>query len=122
MIRTIITGSAGRMGRALVSAIAANPEFQLAGATEYPASPLIGQDAGTVAGVGALNVPISASLTDEMLANADAIIDFSTGNVFARVGTTTEKQELVFTRGGTTVVSAKLADLIKSYKSTLEGV
>ena len=40
MIRTIITGSAGRMGKALVAAIAANPEFQLAGATEYPASPL----------------------------------------------------------------------------------
>lgn len=81
MIRTIITGSAGRMGKALVAAIAANPEFQLAGATEYPASPLIGQDAGAVAGVGALNVPISAALTPEMLANADAIIDFSTGNV-----------------------------------------
>ena len=81
MIRTIITGSAGRMGKALVSAIAANPEFSLAGATEYPASPLIGQDAGTVAGVAALDVPISASLTPEMLANADAIIDFSTGNV-----------------------------------------
>ena len=81
MIRTIITGSAGRMGRALVAAIAANPEFQLAGATEYPASPVIGQDAGTVAGVAALNVPVSASLTQEMLANADAIIDFSTGNV-----------------------------------------
>jgi 4-hydroxy-tetrahydrodipicolinate reductase len=81
MIRTIITGSAGRMGKSLVAAIAANPEFQLAGATEYPASPLIGQDAGTVAGVAALNVPISASLTQEMLANSDAIIDFSTGNV-----------------------------------------
>ena len=81
MIRTIITGSAGRMGKALVAAIAANPEFRLAGATEYPASPLIGQDAGTVAGVAALDVPISASLTEEMLANADAIIDFSTGNV-----------------------------------------
>ena len=81
MIRTIITGSAGRMGKVLVAAIAANPEFRLAGATEYPASPVIGQDAGTVAGVAALGVPISASLTDEMLANADAIIDFSTGNV-----------------------------------------
>ena len=46
MIRTIITGSAGRMGKALVAAIAANPEFTLAGATEYPASPVIGQDAG----------------------------------------------------------------------------
>ena len=44
------------------------------------------------------------------------------GNVFARVGTTTEAQELVFTRGGRTVASATLADLIKSYKSTLEGV
>lgn len=81
MIRTIITGSAGRMGKALVAAIAADPEFKLAGATEYPASPVIGQDAGTVAGVAALGVPVSASLTPEMLANADAIIDFSTGNV-----------------------------------------
>ena len=44
------------------------------------------------------------------------------GNVFARVGATTEKQELVFTRGGKVVVFAKLAELIKSYKSTLEGV
>ena len=44
------------------------------------------------------------------------------GQVFARVGTTTEAQELVFTRGGKVVVSAKLAALIKSYKSTLEGV
>ena len=69
------------MGKALVAAIAANPEFTLAGATEYPASPVIGQDAGTVAGVAALNVPVSASLTPEMLSNADAIIDFSTGNV-----------------------------------------
>ena len=45
MIRTIITGSAGRMGKALVAAVAANPEFTLVGATEYPASPLpVGRD------------------------------------------------------------------------------
>ena len=81
MIRTIITGSAGRMGKALVAAVAANPEFTLVGATEYPASPLIGQDAGTVAGLSPLGVAISPALTDEMLAGADAIIDFSTGSV-----------------------------------------
>ena len=44
------------------------------------------------------------------------------GQTFARVGATTEAQELVFTRGGKAVASATLADLIESYKSTLEGV
>ena len=44
------------------------------------------------------------------------------GHVFARVGTTTEKQELVFMRGGKVVASATLADLITAYKSTLEGI
>ena len=44
------------------------------------------------------------------------------GQVFAKDGTTTEAQDLVFTRGGKTVAKASLADLITAYKSTLEGV
>ena len=56
--------------------------------------------------------PERASELEKMLA----------GHVFARVGATTEKQELVFTRGGKVVASAKLADLITAYKSTLEGI
>ena len=80
-MKIIIPGAGGRMGRFLVTAIANTPNAQLVGATEYPASPFIGQDAGALAGVGALNVPIEATLSDAMLQNADTIIDFSTGDV-----------------------------------------
>lgn len=80
MIRVIITGAAGRMGRRLVANIAASEDLVLAGATEWEGSEFIGADAGEVAGVGALGVKITGDLAP-LLANADAIVDFSTGNV-----------------------------------------
>ena len=51
MIRIIITGAAGRMGRHLVVNIAAADDLQLTGATEYPGSEFQGIDAGSVAGM-----------------------------------------------------------------------
>ena len=58
MLKIIITGAAGRMGRRLVTHVVEDNDLQLIGATEYPGSPYIGQDAGAVAGVGELNIPI----------------------------------------------------------------
>ena len=52
MLNIIIPGAAGRMGRRLVANIAADPELNLAGATEREGSEFLGLDAGTVAGVG----------------------------------------------------------------------
>ena len=46
MTRVIIVGAAGRMGRRLVANVMENPEFQLAGATEFVESPFLGEDAG----------------------------------------------------------------------------
>ena len=80
MIRIIITGAAGRMGRRLVANIAASDDLQLAGATEWEGSEFLGVDAGTLAGVDALGVKITKDLAP-LLKNADAIIDFSTGKV-----------------------------------------
>jgi len=80
MIRVVVIGAAGRMGRMLVSCIANADDMELAGAVEYPQSPFIGQDAGLVAGCGEAGTAISANLPD-LLSNADAVIDFSTGNV-----------------------------------------
>jgi len=77
MIRTTIIGAAGRMGRMLVAQIKADRELHLAGAVEFPGCPLLGQDAGLVAGVGETGVKIVASL-DAALAGTDAVIDFST--------------------------------------------
>ena len=78
MIKTVVIGAAGRMGRRLVANILESDDLQLTGAVEYAQSPFLGQDAGLVAGCGAAGVAISADV-DAALAGADAVIDFATG-------------------------------------------
>jgi len=79
-IKVVITGAGGRMGRRLVARVVEADDMELVGATEYPESPLIGKDAGIVAGVGELGVAVSADLAS-CLDGADAVVDFSTGDV-----------------------------------------
>lgn len=55
----IVCGAAGRMGRALVSLIAANPNAHLHAAIEAAGHAAIGADAGTLAGAGALGVAVT---------------------------------------------------------------
>jgi len=75
MIKVIVTGASGRMGRMLVKAIDACEQTELVGATERQDSPLIGTDAGNLAGIGALGV----TLVDDLTAcdKADVLIDFT---------------------------------------------
>jgi 4-hydroxy-tetrahydrodipicolinate reductase len=72
-LHVAIHGAAGRMGRRLVALAAADPELAVAAALESAGHPSLGEDAGLVAGVGSIGVPVSASLD----ADADAVIDFS---------------------------------------------
>lgn len=74
--RIAIPGAAGKMGKMIVKVIAETPSTELVAAVERPGSLHLGQDAGLVAGLGQLGVPIGAEL-DEALANADVIIDFT---------------------------------------------
>ena len=74
--RLIITGAGGRMGRTLVKALAETKGLALAGAVETAGSPLIGQDAGILAGLQPNGVKVSADLKS-LLSNADAIVDFT---------------------------------------------
>ena len=50
-MRLIVAGAGGRMGRTLVKAIAETKGLVLAGAVDAPGSPVIGQDAGVLAGL-----------------------------------------------------------------------
>ena len=52
MTRIAVNGAAGRMGKTLIEAIAANPDTVLAAAVERPDSTLLGADAGELAGIG----------------------------------------------------------------------
>ena len=76
MQRVAITGAAGRMGRTLIQAVAADGDFELGAAVERPGLSLIGADAGELAGAGRLGVPVTDSLADVVDA-FDVLIDFT---------------------------------------------
>lgn len=72
-IRIGINGAAGRMGLRLIALTAADTDLELAAALEVAGHPQLGKDAGEIAGVGTLGVPITAELTK----NINVLIDFS---------------------------------------------
>ena len=75
-IRAVISGAAGRMGKELVRAVAGSPDFQLVQALEVGNHPGQGKDAGLVAGIGALNLPIMSEQKFNP-AFADVLIEFT---------------------------------------------
>jgi 4-hydroxy-tetrahydrodipicolinate reductase len=75
-MRIIVAGAGGRMGRTLIKAIAAAKEMKLVGALEDARSPLIGQDAGLLAGLSDNGVKLAAD-AGPLLDKADAIMDFT---------------------------------------------
>jgi len=75
-IRIAVAGAAGRMGRTLVEAVIETEGLVLGAASETPGSSLIGADAGALAGVGRLGVPLVADLADKTGA-FDELIDFT---------------------------------------------
>lgn len=76
MTRIAVVGASGRMGKALIEACQQTPELTLTVATEHPANPLVGADAGAVAGVGSNGVLIAPSL-DAAGQDFDVLIDFT---------------------------------------------
>jgi 4-hydroxy-tetrahydrodipicolinate reductase len=75
-MRLIVAGAGGRMGRALTRVIADTPGAVLTGALEAPGSELLGKDAGTLAGLPANGIKLSADLW-ALSADADGILDFT---------------------------------------------
>src|SRR5689334_24783407 len=75
-LRIVVAGAAGRMGKTVIRMIADASGCVVSGALEVPGKPDLGADAGTLAGVQSLGVPI----TDDplpLIAKAEAVIDFT---------------------------------------------
>jgi 4-hydroxy-tetrahydrodipicolinate reductase len=70
----VIHGAAGRMGQRLIQLLADDPALALAAAIDRADHPRLGDDAGAMAGAGALGVRLSGGLDRQ----ADVAIDFST--------------------------------------------
>jgi len=76
MIKAIVMGAAGRMGRMVINAIQNAEGITCAGAVEVPGHPSVGGDAGLVAGVGELRVTIEDDLKSVIQQGA-VVIDFT---------------------------------------------
>jgi 4-hydroxy-tetrahydrodipicolinate reductase len=74
MTTVAIHGAAGRMGRRLVALAQEDKALTLTGAVERPGHDLLGQDAGAIAGIGSIGVPLAAGLP----AGVQVVIDFTT--------------------------------------------
>lgn len=75
-MKIAIVGAAGRMGGRLIQAVVEVDGLELTGATERAGHPQLGTDAGLLAAVGELGVPITADLT-AVMETADVLIDFT---------------------------------------------
>ena len=64
------------MGGRIITAVKEAEGLELAGAVERPGHDMIGQDAGLIAGCGALGVAVSGSL-EQAMQKADLLIDFT---------------------------------------------
>src|SRR6476620_4884243 len=72
-MKLAIHGAAGRMGQRVTALAAKDSRFQIGAALESADHPLLGKDAGLVAGVGDLGIPLG--VVGE--SNADVVVDFS---------------------------------------------
>ena len=79
MVKIAVCGAAGRMGQRIIVAVK-EAGCELSGALERPGHELVGQDAGVIAGCGALGVTISDDL-NAVVRGCDVLIDFTTPKV-----------------------------------------
>jgi 4-hydroxy-tetrahydrodipicolinate reductase len=114
-MRLVVAGAGGRMGRTLVKAISETEGLALAGALEDARSPLLGWDAGTLAGLGENHVKLVGA-AETPLKDADAIIDFTAPAAtvaYAGVAASLGKIHIIGTTGLGAEDEAKIKDAAK---------
>ncbi len=76
MTKVVVAGAAGRMGKRLIALIRESGDLQVCGAVERVGHPDVGRDAGDVAGVGTVGVPLQDQM-DAALKGAEVYLDFT---------------------------------------------
>ncbi|MBI5183580.1 MAG: 4-hydroxy-tetrahydrodipicolinate reductase [Nitrospinae bacterium] len=76
MIKAIVSGAAGRMGKSIINVIANSKGIEICGGIEKRGDRTIGKDIGEVAGIGRCGIPICDDLK-EIVDECDVIIDFT---------------------------------------------
>jgi len=114
-MKIAVMGAAGRMGRELVRAIAAQPGCSVSGATETAGSSMLGKDIGELAGLERLGIPVTSDAAS-VIAAADAIVDFTVPKAsmeFARLAAKSGTAHIIGTTGFDAASEAAIAEAAK---------
>jgi len=76
MIKVAILGAAGRMGRRLITLAHESEDFTIVAAVEAPGNAQLTKDAGVLAGIGEIGVPLTDTL-DTIADTPEVLIDFT---------------------------------------------
>jgi 4-hydroxy-tetrahydrodipicolinate reductase len=117
MIRVVICGAAGRMGRENISLFSLSKDVEIIGAVEARGSKYIGHDAGRIAGLDNIGISITANLED-VIQNSDVIVDFTGPDSTIEIIKIASK----YGKGmviGTTGFSSERVDIIKNYSENI---
>lgn len=112
-LRLVVHGAAGRMGRRVVAAAAADSRVQLVAALDRAGGPHSGEDAGVLAGVGSLSVPVTADWEGP----ADVIIDFSLPGAVAGIARLATERKVPLVVATTGMETEDLAAVEKARES-----
>ena len=112
LLKVVVTGASGRMGQTLINLIAKSDKLELVGALERPNHEWIGKDIGLAMGGSKLDVVVSEDPI-EVIANAEAVIDFTTPSAtieFSKLAAQARAIHII----GTTGLSKKDLEKIKA--------
>jgi 4-hydroxy-tetrahydrodipicolinate reductase len=106
-MRLVVMGAAGRMGRMLVRTIGEMPGVVVATALERSGSDALGKDAGMLAGLSPIGVPVSDDPLQAVV-NADGILDFTAPQASVELAALAAQARIVHVIGTTGLSDADL--------------
>lgn len=106
----VITGASGRMGRMLIQSVQNSARARLIGALERPGHAWIGQDVGRAMGVADMGVTVTDDPL-EVIARAQAVIDFTAPAATLEFATLAAQARVVHVIGTTGFEAADLRKL-----------
>lgn len=112
-LSVILTGAAGKMGKEAVRAIHAAPNLTLTGALTRSSG--LGQDAGSIAGIAPLGLPLSDALSPllENLTGPAVLVDLTRGEPAYEHATAALKLKIPVVIGATGMTPEQIEDLTR---------
>jgi 4-hydroxy-tetrahydrodipicolinate reductase len=113
IVRVAVLGAAGRMGHALIAALAGMDGVVLGAAVDRATCPAIGQDAGIAAGLPPAGVPIGGDARTALL-SCGVAIEFSTPSATVTHAALAAELRIPYVAGATGLAEADRQALIRA--------